>query len=501
VASDERGHGASLLRIAIRAAGAGVGSLVITLPLRIADVLPEVAVIRIFAIVTLFAAVVYATRWEIHLEGILHQCEGRVHVCVIAVEGLVAFAFLAFGPFLLSDPDAWIETGGSAAFVVAIIVLAVWMSGLVERTAIKSGTTLAGHCWLINVFRTELLWRLDHVPVVRKIDGLFEREAPPGRVSYLILWIVVGLLTVCAANTPTTVPAAMHLLAGGTKTTPRTATGSADHRASHKSGRPSTVVSTTSSEEMRTTEDQESRESSSPEYYQLCGADPIPGSPAPAPVARALYGQWLGEGGLGAIVAGCAQDAEKLTSGAWYEVGRCEGALRSLAFANEGTSGIVLWAPARYAFAHAVDGSLAGVTSGQLVGTGQMYTVDTSDGTAVFIRSQLAQEASDPGEPPTACSEYHEGVIPLVEIRPGLARLWASFIEAEHEWLWPSTPSPKKPTRIIFKPSKERDHRRIIGMCKSETACQLSVEGAISPSRGTSQIDVDAVLEYAPPAP
>jgi hypothetical protein len=499
VARDDRGYGPSLLRAGARAAGAGLGSLVVTLPLRVAHVLPEVAIVRIFAIVTFVAAIAYAARWEIHLEGILHRCEGRAHVWVIAVEGFVAVAFLALGPFLLSDPDAWIETAASGALVVAIIVLAAWMSGLVERTPIRSGTALAGHCWLINVFRTEVLWRLDHVPLAKKIDDLFEQEAPPGRVSYLVLWIVVGMLTVGAANTPTTVPAAMRFLAGNSAQSHQAPTGSARHASRRSPRKPSTTVLPTNKEPA--VEHSTSGESASPEYHQLCGADPIPGSPAPEPFARALYGQWLGERGLGAIVAGCAQGAERLASGAWYEVGRCGGALRSLAFASEGTSGMVLWAPASYAFAHARAGSLEGVTSGRLVGTGQLYAVDTSYGTALFIRSRLAQEASNPQTSPTSCSEYHEGVIPLVEIRPGLAQLWASFIEREHEWLWPTTPSRKDPGRVFFLPAKEGDRRRIVGTCESETACRLSVGATVSLDSGVGSIDLDAVLEYAPPAP
>jgi hypothetical protein len=474
---------------------------VITLPLRIAHLLPEAAVVRIFAIVSVFAAIAYATRWEIHLEGMLRQCEGRAHVGVIAIEGLVALALLAFGPMLLADPDAWIETGGAGVFVVVIVAMALWMSELVERTAVKSGTQLADHCWLISFLRTEVLWRLDHVPLARKIDGLFEREAPPGRVSYLVLWIVVGLLTVFAANASTTVPTAVRFLAGGGKVVHKVG-GKSGHQTGQQSpdGAKSTT-STTGTKGSEPSDEQTTEEAPTPEYRQLCADDPVPGTPAPEPLRRLLYGQWLGEGGPGAIVAGCAQGAQRLANGEWYEVGRCEGVLRSLAFATEDTAGMVLWAPAQYAYAHALDGSLEGVTSGRLVGSGQMYTVNTSLGTAVFIRSRLAQETRSSRKPATGCSEYHEGVVPLVEIPPALARLWASFIETEHEWLWPTTPSPKEPSRVVFLPSKERDRRSIVGTCEGEAACRLRVGRSTSTSSGTGGIDLEALLEYAPPAP
>lgn len=450
---------------------------------------PESVAVSFFAFFVGALSIAYAIRTEIHIEHLVRtRSRNGLHILVVALEILVTFAFLAAAPFLLSDPDGVAACIYAGAIVVPVIALGVAMSWLNEHFGIKTGTEVASHCWFTRALRW-LITRFDHYSFFRWLNSLWDRNAPSGRVSYLVLWISAGLVAVAAANGPPVYKALSHHAPKVKKKAREKRGSSPKNTAAEASGK---------------LPDADRVEESEPDLEQLCGDLLDPGEPAPEPARSLIYSQWLGLGGLGAIFAGCPKPAHQLADGLWYAAGTCHGDLRSLALAPPGaqSGAILLWGPARFALAAAEAGELKSATSSRLADEGEFYTVDTVAGTVVFIREEVSDGESKYASTPRDCADIREDPVPFVKLPPALTRLWFSQIQYDGVWIWPTAEaSTEGGVEITFRSTDPSDEREIAALCSSGTDCELRVEGVTASSSGVGGIDVGRLLEIAPPDP
>lgn len=489
----------SMFRCALRRVFAGgTASLVVTAPLKAVGVLPIVVVVRIAAVATILVACVYALRTEIHAESMLrYGVKGRAHAGVVAAECVAAIALFACGPLLIMHPSSAAQFASATTLAVVVLALGVGMSSLIDHAGVSSASEAARHCVLIRAFRAEVLDRLDHVWFVRRLNELLDREPPAGRVSYFVLWIFVVLMMVASANTPTVAPAVYKLLRGHTASVVHAGSGSASAPSGSGAVAASNVSPGAGVYAPVTVSAQ-----AAPTYDELCPQGVTPGDPAPEPIHSELYRQWLQPGGLGAAIAGCANTAHEQSNGVWFAAGTCDGELRSLAVAGPGVvPGMLLWAPARFALQQALRGTLTGASSSRLVGSGEVYAVQTSVGTYAFLRDRLNDVGVGLRAEPRHCAEAHRGAVPYVMLPPALTRLWSAQVQADDQWLWPERDGRAGTWRYVFHAANPGDDRTIVGSCATDTDCELRVDGIASNSTGAGGVSLDALLaRFAVPA-
>jgi hypothetical protein len=458
----------------------------------------ESTTVRMFAIIVGLLAIAYAVRVEIHIEHLLRtllrtrSCNS-FHALLVALECLVSLAFLAASPYILSFPNRGTELIAAAALAFSVLALGVTMSKVAERYGIKTGTQLASHCWFVRGLRW-LIGCFDHFAFFAWLNSLWERNAPPGRVSYLVTWISVGLIAVAAANGP---PVIKNLgddsPVVGTHREPGHSGGGLQHDLQPS---PAPIPRPPSREE--------APEEDEPSLAELCGRLSEPGKRAAEPARALLYAQWLGVGGLGAITAGCPKPAHLLANGVWYEAGTCNGTLRSLALAapNAEAGAILLWRPARFALAAAQRGTLESATSSRLTEGGEFYTVTTTAGTSVFIREDVSDGSGGLDGNPRDCGDIHEDPVPFLRLPPALSRLWFERVEYDGVWIWPATETATHVgVEFTFDSTDVGDDRKFTATCASDTDCELVIDGVSNASSGTGLIDVNRLLEIAPPEP
>lgn len=487
--------------IALRNAFAtGLGSVLLSLPLKYLGQVPEVVVVRLFAIVTLGSAIAYAVRTEMHVDVLVRRgARGRAHVVVVALEGFVALAFLACGPYCWFVPDGGMQFVTAASLVSAVFGLSLAMRWLAKTRGVATGTDVAPHCWLIVFIRESILEPVDHVHSFNWLNERFDQKAPKGRLSPLTLWLCASLVTVASANGPRVAPVAWEALGGkGSAALVAPVTVAEEESNARGWSAPEAGGGAGPSVTARPAE-----EEGLPSYEVLCGKGLTPGEPAPRAQRRALYRQWL-NGGVGSIVAGCARPARKLPNDSWFAVGMCDNEVRSLAIGSPGEYGaLLLWAPARFAFEKAEAGTLTNATSSQLIGEGEVYSLQTTAGTYLFMRDHLPDDESALGREAQSCTDLEEGAVPFVILPPALSRLWSAQVKLERAWFWAilNEPGADDGERFIFRDPRPGVKREIVGYCRTDTDCELRVEGVVSASRGSGAIDVESILREAPTVP
>ncbi len=469
----------------------GLGSGLISLPLKFLGIVPEIAVVRLFAIVTVAAAIAYAVRWEMHRRVLrLHGAKGRLHVAAVAAEGVVALAFLLCGPTCFLWPEGVRQCAAALVLLVFVFTIALVMAWLARHRDLKTGTDVADHCGLIKFIRYDILEPFEHVSLFKWLKERWDLLAPKkGMVSYLTLWLCASLVTVACANTPKVGPSIYRAFTADVAVVKQIG---AEAAVSAPPRKATVAMAAAPPTEMPAL-------AAKPTYGQLCRGANLPGAPAPAEQRDQLFQQWLGGGGLGAIFAGCAGPAHPAGGGLWYAVGRCHGAVRSVAIAtSEGSGGMLLWAPARFALARARDGSLLDASSSRLVGEGEIYAVQTIDGTYAILRSRLDEAGAKSAQSPRSCGDVREGA-PFLVLPPALTRLWSTRVATTGAWLWPVSEhrSPDGTRTFRFRAAYPANDEAV-GRCRSNLDCELEGAGTLVRSVGPGPADISTVLARAP---
>lgn len=230
----------------------------------------------------------------------------------------------------------------------------------------------------------------------------------------------------------------------------------------------------------------ENRLPNSPTYETLCGRSQEPGRGAPEPIARRLFDLWLGAEGVGGLIGGCARAAHPVRpgSGIWYAPGYRAATLVSLGVANaDGTSALLLGQPARFAMSQASNATLESASERIRVYSGDLETVDTANGTYVFVRREINTRAHD--------AAYT--VVP-----PGLVAAWFAADQAGG-WVWP-----------VF--DYARDHLRYfsfvtpvgeevgLASCANDLSCTSEIRGVTPGPSASDHLTVEQLTTAAPEA-
>jgi hypothetical protein len=126
---------------------------------------------------------------------------------------------------------------------------------------------------------------------------------------------------------------------------------------------------------------------------------------------------------LGAAAAGCPGPVRQASPGSDVVVseGTVEGALRSIGVADENRAALIVGQPARVTASLLMSQGLVDVPTHLVVGGGDLYLVDTRQGTYVLARSTGDGPADDG----------------YVMLPPSVANLWADAMARNRGWLWP----------------------------------------------------------------
>lgn len=168
-------------------------------------------------------------------------------------------------------------------------------------------------------------------------------------------------------------------------------------------------------------------------YADHCPGDPVPGYWAPEPQASLLYALWLGGvgvAGAGAIEAGCARAAEPVAGDPvlWTATGYCRGSLRSLGIvAPERPPALLYDGAARFALEQAELGRLLGASPRAPFGAGDVYAVETVDGTHVLFRALSSGGRLRPRHARRSCEDAVTRNVAYTNVPPGLIGYWMTL--------------------------------------------------------------------------
>jgi hypothetical protein len=198
----------------------------------------------------------------------------------------------------------------------------------------------------------------------------------------------------------------------------------------------------------------------------------------------------------GAPKAGCGDWAIEVPgTGAWVAAGNCEDELRSVAVYAPGHDAVLLYGePARFAWSAALNGELVAAEAAEPEG-GDMYLVETLDGTSGFARPSPSLE---PGrEEIELCSEATGTARPFAHLPPALAFLWLELVRDRTAWYWPENDLSDGQSPIAFvTPGGETVAR---GGC-DKSACHLDVDGERWPGGETAFVSLGEFQPYMPPS-
>ncbi|HKT82547.1 MAG TPA: hypothetical protein VJQ84_01790 [Solirubrobacterales bacterium] len=159
--------------------------------------------------------------------------------------------------------------------------------------------------------------------------------------------------------------------------------------------------------------------------------------------------------------------------------------MRSIGVADENRAALLVGQPAEVtASLMASQGGLADVPTHLVVGGGDLYLVDTRQGTSVLAHSTRHSSADNA----------------YVTLPPTVASLWIDAMSRSRRWLWPvRSPLDRAPTGpYLFAGSSQDIVAR--AMCNGPSgSCTLSLgAGSILQESGDIRITAELVLRYAP---
>ena len=218
-----------------------------------------------------------------------------------------------------------------------------------------------------------------------------------------------------------------------------------------------------------------------PTYESECDG-PLPGQGAPEPQAGMLASLWLGgRTDSGVSLIGCARAARRVgQSQVWWELGiGTDGELTSIGVASPGYPPALVLGPAvSFVLARARTGTLVGATNATRVENGDLYLVDTVQGTVVLMRD------NDTGQ-----DEY-------TAVPPPLVVLWLEFVR-RYGWTWVEDESQIDPGRH-FRLVSDDGAVRGTAVCRPDLSCTLEGMGELLEGRGVKRVGLGTVLSVAP---
>ncbi len=235
-------------------------------------------------------------------------------------------------------------------------------------------------------------------------------------------------------------------------------------------------------------------------YEAMCGASaPWSNVGSSRSIAR-LRETWLS---YGAVIAGCPGPIHAASAGgeivASVGISSSNGQVRSLGVADRNHGVLFVGRAAGVALDLTTGRSLRNVPSHLVVGGGDLYLVDTTQGTFVLVRRTAATPESREGaaegtEEPSRASER-----PYVVVPPAGASLWMGEMRERAEWLWPE-PSTANSANEGFDFVNQKSVVMVHASCdRSSGACERSGDH-LRYLGGQIGVTAEELLRYAPSA-
>lgn len=200
------------------------------------------------------------------------------------------------------------------------------------------------------------------------------------------------------------------------------------------------------------------------------------GSPAPSPNREELA--YLFEA-AGSEAAGCPGPAKKVAAQerVWYANSYCGSELRATGVTAPGYLPAILYQQAaRFADARAREGVLLGASSRWRYQGGDLYVVNTTNGSFVLARRLASAGGTEAESGNLPCQSYVGGNVPYAVVPPGLLVLWLEL--AETEWVWPQSTGLVAGNRSFeFVLAYPAEDIVATARCASDQQCVLSVDG------------------------
>lgn len=419
-------------------------------------------------------------------------------------QGLLAAYFVLIGCWERAHPDAVSEFALAAGGLILLLFVTGTLTARAKTCNVQgvSARMLASpfargaRASLRALRRDRDAQPAPPVPLAGALEkglGIRPPQSGPSIFMIVLLWVV---LAVAASNGEAAIDKVTRWINGTDRH------GADRYRTPRKgdaSGERSALTATTSSGTRTTTTP---AAAPSELYADVCGTEVTPGDGAPEPQSTALHDLWLGghwSAGVGAFIGGCAERAHRLPSGAWYAIGRCRGVVQSVGIAwEEVPPRLLLGQAARFAHTWLADETLLDASPRTAVRQGDLYVVDTVDGSYVLVRSQLTAGKGEPTGGGTCNSSKSTGAR-YETVVPGLVDSWLTV--AHDEWAWPLelARDASGNRRFAFRRPAPDDRVIATATCTSDVACTTSYGGTILIRRSGSRVTADELRAAATP--
>jgi hypothetical protein len=364
---------------------------------------------------------------------------------------------------------------------IVVLLAAVSTLSAAERHRLPRVSDVVNGCRSVMKLR-DLLKRLDHVWPFGFINARWDDVPKTGKASAFVIWTAGSLLAASAASAL--------ILVGAIKESPSVP--------SHSGSRTALTSPDTASRGASPAPSSAPRQPLTRSYDELCPNRVQPGYPAPPEEAEKLHALWLGGHGIdgsGAVVAGCAEDAQQMAHHReiWWVSGSCGERVLALGLAASGIApAMMLGQVARVALPFAEQGVLTGASPRTRIGRGDFQVVHTDAGDYVFIRSALTDDSAAGTDSQGACAPLGSGASRYVVVPPGLIGLWVEV--ATDGWAWPEASG----DRIAFRNTS--GEQIATATCPTPQSCELTYAGRSEQGQPHGRIDSGSLQALAPAA-
>lgn len=433
--------------------------------------------------------------WRLYRGATIAPERRRAARMGMAAEAFVAVYWLAVGWALqAAEPTIYspAEIPLTLIFLVSLAVIGPLSIGLAGTRAEKAGLSPT-----TDVFRgspaanavKDAANYLARLPPLRALRDWLRGRLPAGKGSGVALFLVAGLLIVCAEGTYAVYTYRLERMVE------RRAIEIARGGASAEAGN---VDPPTPNPEPGTDGGEENGDG------EGCQEGESPGEPAPRTRARALYALWYGDErveGEGSAVAGCPQPAEQEPGRpqVWVVRGVCEGRLEGLGVAAEQGASMLLQQAAEIAYQQVQEGILLSASARVARAEGDLYLLQTVRGTYALTRAHRSAGSTDDPAGLEHCGEYSSENVPYSTIPPGLIGIWTQI--SSYGWTWPvedaSASDGDRRFAFLAYPSGELVAR---AGCVDDLSCTGTFRGQELPL-GATTVSMGTIMALAPPPP
>jgi hypothetical protein len=212
-----------------------------------------------------------------------------------------------------------------------------------------------------------------------------------------------------------------------------------------------------------------------------------------------LRESWLS---AGAVMAGCPESARMASPGAGIVsvAGRAGGRFKSIGIADR-YHGILLVGQVAVVTQRLLGSkSLSAVPVHLVVGGGDLYLVDTTQGTFALVRRETANrewgEESEAWAPRSGSPANRNDYVVLL---PGLTRMWVRTMSQNEGWLWPVRSWSRTTSQGL---SLVNQDSVVVGHASCDEkreSCELSMGRDHFVARNVGpEVSADRILRYAP---